>query len=76
MKLRASAFAIIVTTAMASSLAVRVESGWLEADQADWRYFFTLVKSESVRSKVILWINGGLGCSSYQGFFGGIGPLL
>lgn len=57
---------------------MRIESGAIKIDDyRDVSYFYTLVmKRDTERECLILWINGGLGVSSYLGYFMGIGPFL
>lgn len=51
-------------------------SGFIEID-ANSKYFYTLVsKAESSNKRILLWMNGGLGSSSFLGYFTSIGHSI
>jgi len=54
-------------------------SGYLNIDEANGRalhYYFVEAHNDSANAPVVLWMNGGPGCSSLDGLFYEHGPLL
>ena len=53
-------------------------SGYLDVDGKDKQihYMFVTSQSNPTTDPVILWLNGGPGCSSLIGFFKEIGPVI
>ena len=54
-----------------------IYSGYLKTDNVDTElfYIFTPSQSSPKEDPVILWLNGGPGCSSLEGFLEEIGPV-
>ena len=54
-----------------------IYSGYLKTDIADTELFYIFTPSQSSPKKdpIILWLNGGPGCSSTEGFLEEIGPV-
>ncbi|KAF1749174.1 hypothetical protein GCK72_025641 [Caenorhabditis remanei] len=56
----------------------RMFSGYLTPDEAPmnhWFYWFVESQNDPVNDPVVLWLNGGPGCSSLGGFFTELGPF-
>ncbi|CAP27538.2 Protein CBG07588 [Caenorhabditis briggsae] len=79
-KLNAAATADMITNlpGLTFNVTYRMFSGYLTADETPLNhlfYWFTESQNDPVNDPVVLWLNGGPGCSSLGGFFTELGPL-
>eukprot|EP01035_Chromulina_nebulosa_P019308 gene19308-25169_t len=67
---------IISLPGWTGSLPSRQFSGYLEANTSQLHYWFVTSESDTPEDDpVVLWLNGGPGCSSLDGFFYELGPF-
>ena len=58
------------------SLPSRQFSGYLTANSSRLHYWLVEAETDPLTAPVVLWLNGGPGCSSLDGFFYEIGPFV
>eukprot|EP01136_Pigoraptor_vietnamica_P004881 Opistho-1_new@35718 len=64
---------------LTNKLAFRQYAGYVSVDDAHGRnlfYWFTEAETNPATAPLVLWLNGGPGCSSVSGFFTENGPFL
>lgn len=79
-KLNAAATADMITNlpGLTFNVTYRMFSGYLTADETPKThlfYWFVESQNDPVNDPVVLWLNGGPGCSSLGGFFTELGPF-